>query len=346
MCQSEHSTVSNLTVAQPVYDQVNDSTKLNSKRSTGSDNSLENDEEIEQYQGNKISLSNEAISRRIRPSKRFTATHTKSSLPDADEKQFFKDLLDSLLDGPPPSNSLSQLNKATAPTDNKGFSKIEQQLRDMALNPRPSAYRSTKPTTVQDPPKKRSAIDTEGKDEKHSLWQEPVRQRDAVKDEEFLELARISELKTGLELSEYTLKKLFQPKTTLDERYSKFLAATIKQASSKLQDPYLALSIFQQAKSRGVESYIIGCTTSVYNTILSLRWEHWKDVYGMDALINEMISNGVSFNDGTRRIVQEVVREMDKDVGINDIEGDGIKWSLDQRNTVNRMRASVTKFII
>jgi Mtf2 family len=303
-------------------------------------------EEVKRYQDNTFVSPYESKGRRTRPAKWHTSTQSKSPLPDTDEKQFFKDLLDSLLDGPSPSNSLPKLNETSIRMNNKGFSKIEQQLRDMALNPRPASYRSTKSATLQDIPKRKSIRDIEGKDEIRSLWHEPVQQRDAVKDEEFRELGRISELKTGLDLSEYALTKLFQSNSTSDERYPKYLAATIKQASSKLQDPYLALSIFQQAKTRGVESYIVGCTTSVYNTILSLRWEHWKDVYGMHALIHEMISNGVSANDGTRRIVQDVVHEMDKDVGIDDVEGDGIKWSVEQRNVANRMRTAVTKFII
>lgn len=321
----------------------NESIRKHSKRASWS---AENDEEIEGYNENEFSSPYDTKGRRTRPAKRQTSAQSKSPFPDTDEKQFFKDLLDSLLDGPSPSNSLPKLSENSAPVNSKGFSKIEQQLRDMALNPRPTTYRSTKSATFQETSKKKSIVDIEGRDEMRSLWHEPVQQRDAVKDEEFRELARISELKTGLDLSEYALTQLFQTEATLDGRYPKYLAATIKQASSKLQDPYLAMSIFQQAKTKGVESYIIGCTTSVYNTILSLRWEHWKDVYGMHALINEMISNGVSANDGTRRIVQDVVHEMDKDVGIDDIEGDGIKWSVEQRNIANRMRTAVTKFII
>lgn len=308
--------------------------------------STENDEEIEEYKKNEFSSPYGTKDRHTRPEKRHTAAQSKSPFPDTDEKQFFKDLLDSLLDGSSSSNSLPKLSENSAPVNNKGVSKIEQQLRDMALNPRPKTYRSPKSVTFQEIPKKKSMIDIDQRDEMRSLWHEPVQQRDAVKDEEFRELARISELKTGLDLSEYALTQLFQTEATLDGRYPKYLAATIKQASSKLQDPYLALSIFQQAKTKGVESYIIGCTTSVYNTIISLRWEHWKDVYGMHALINEMISNGVSANDGTRRIVQDVVHEMEKDVGIDDTEGDGIKWSVEQRNVANRMRTAVTKFII
>ncbi|KAI9284480.1 hypothetical protein BC943DRAFT_325745 [Umbelopsis sp. AD052] len=303
-------------------------------------------EEEEGYQNHNFSTPHEAKGRRTRPAKWQMSTQHKSPLPDTDEKQFFKDLLDSLLDGPSSSTSLPKLNETSTPMINKGFSKIEQQLRDMALNPRPSAYRSPKSATPHDSPKRKSIRDSEETDEMRSLWHEPVQQRDAVKDEEFRELGKISELKTGLDLSEYALTQLFQTNTTLDGRYPKYLAATIKQASNKLQDPYLALSIFQQAKTRGVESYIAGCTTSVYNTILSLRWEHWKDVYGMHALIHEMISNGVSANDGTRRLVQDVVHEMDKDAGLDDVEGDGIKWSVEQRHIATEMRTAVTKFII
>jgi len=294
-----------------------------------------------------VSLSGDNRGRRFRGLKRKDSLQSKTGPANDEEKQFFKDLLDTLLDVSSPATTVSHKFEQSVPTGSKGFSKIEQQLREMALNPPANTHRhQAKPYVMMDAFKKRAEVDKPIRKEQSGLWQEPARTRDVAKDEEFRELARISELKSGAELSQYVMDNLFKPNTVLDERYPSFLAATIKQAAGKLDDPYLALSIFQQSKARGVESYIAGCTTSVYNSILALRWEHWKDIHGMDAMIKEMVSNGVSFNDGTRRIVKDVVEEVEKDIGSDDIEEDGVKWSSAQRKLTDRMRSSVTKWII
>ncbi|CAG8452819.1 4384_t:CDS:2 [Paraglomus occultum] len=100
----------------------------------------------------------------------------------------------------------------------------------------------------------------------------------------------------------------FAPKT-FPPGYPDLLKASIAHCRNVFRDPYMALSIFEQAKRQGLESYVVGCDTLVYNEILKIRWDFWKDVQGMDALLTEMQSNGVLFNLATKGIIESAFEE-------------------------------------
>ncbi|KAG2184803.1 hypothetical protein INT43_000716 [Umbelopsis isabellina] len=269
-----------------------------------------------------------------------------SDIPDNEEKQFFKELLDTLLDGTSPPKSPTAIEDTRTTSGTKEFSKIEQQLRNMALNapPRRSPARLS---SVKDTPKAPRLFDEIAGSITSSLWEDSSPTIDLVaKDKELKQMSAITELRSSVDLTKYVLDELLNPDKEIDENYPSLLAASIKHASFKLNDPYLALSIFQQVKSRGIESYIAGCTTGVYNTVLNLRWETWKDIEGMDALIQEMVANGVSFNDGTRRSVRDAIEEIERDYSGHGISGDGIRWSSEQHQAAARMRAIVSKWLV
>ncbi|CAG8498496.1 22934_t:CDS:2 [Rhizophagus irregularis] len=95
----------------------------------------------------------------------------------------------------------------------------------------------------------------------------------------------------------------------LFEVYANLLKQSIL-ACKKFKDPYLALSIFEQVKRRGSLSYQLGCTTKVYNQILLIRWEFWKDLKGIENLLNEMIENKISFDKETSDIIVSIELEV------------------------------------
>ncbi|KAI9262175.1 hypothetical protein BDA99DRAFT_69644 [Phascolomyces articulosus] len=150
--------------------------------------------------------------------------------------------------------------------------------------------------------------------------------------------------------------------------YAKLLTHAIKKASVTFQDPYLALSIFEHAKTHSVMSYVAGCTTEVYNALLMMRWQLWQDVHGMLHLVDEMMVNGVHYDYETRCIVQMVVSEVENDRRLDDPEEqrseedwdtedldldiesnrikDGMVWSMDERRSANIMKALVGKWLI
>lgn len=131
--------------------------------------------------------------------------------------------------------------------------------------------------------------------------------------------------------------------------YPNLLLRSIQQAAFTLLDPYLALSIFEQAKSRSTMSYIYGCTVEVYNAILLMRWRLWRDVHGMSSLVEEMMLNGVGFDDQTRSIVRLAVEEVENELRFSSEhleEEDSLIWSADERRSANLMKVTVGKWMI
>ncbi len=87
-----------------------------------------------------------------------------------------------------------------------------------------------------------------------------------------------------------------------------------------------ALSMFEEAKKNdNINIYIYGCTTDIYNEIIKIRWEYYKDIFGIDLLINEMELNGIKGNRGTADILKSVSSEMHNiQEGTYSIHGIGI----------------------
>lgn len=135
--------------------------------------------------------------------------------------------------------------------------------------------------------------------------------------------------------------------------YPSILTKAIEHASAR-NDPYLALTIFELAKTKSMQSYVLGCTTKVYDAMLLLRWEIWRDVYGMLELVEEMTVNGVKYSNNSRRIVRSVVQEIEAE-GVNTDEEEeeerqgeqkGIYWNADEKRACNVMKELVGKWIV
>ncbi|KAI9269345.1 hypothetical protein BY458DRAFT_533715 [Sporodiniella umbellata] len=119
---------------------------------------------------------------------------------------------------------------------------------------------------------------------------------------------------------------------------------TVLDYASKI-DPYLTLSIFEQVKTKSIQSYISGCTVETYNTILLLRWEAWRDVHGMLDLLEEMSVNGVQVDATTRSIVGKVVNEIE-DNGDDYVDNQTSYWDQDERRSCNIMKEMANKWLI
>ncbi|CAO3678402.1 unnamed protein product [Rhizopus stolonifer] len=111
-------------------------------------------------------------------------------------------------------------------------------------------------------------------------------------------------------------------------------------------DPYLTLSIFEQIKAKSIQSYIKGCTTETYNTILIMRWETWRDVHGMLDLLEEMSLNGIKVNSETRSIVGKVVTEIEEEKDIDYANNQGLFWNMDERRSCNIMKQMANKWLL
>ncbi|CAG8464429.1 9191_t:CDS:2 [Ambispora leptoticha] len=115
-------------------------------------------------------------------------------------------------------------------------------------------------------------------------------------------------------------------KSKFDPHYSILLEEAITLSRTVFYDPYMVLSIFEQAKRQGVESYIRGVSTKVYNEVLRTRWDFWRDLYGMEQLINEMRFNGVQFDEDTLDIINTVSKNMESN------------WGPEERQTLGKMK--------
>jgi hypothetical protein len=112
--------------------------------------------------------------------------------------------------------------------------------------------------------------------------------------------------------------------------YPHLLTALMNSAREKYEDPHLALALFDHARNLSPLSYIFGCTTPAYNELLETRWDSFRDLRGVHAALEEMRANGVSPDQRTRALVDEVRREVGaRTVWLEESEaGSGEVWTM------------------
>lgn len=77
------------------------------------------------------------------------------------------------------------------------------------------------------------------------------------------------------------------------------------------QNYHVALALFTYVKTLSPTSYVFGCNTSAYNVYLQARWAMEQDSSEILAILQEMDANGVSYDIGTRRILEKVRRDIE-----------------------------------
>lgn len=98
---------------------------------------------------------------------------------------------------------------------------------------------------------------------------------------------------------------MLQPPT-----YPKVVGLLMKAFREKYQDPHLALSIFDYARRLSVASYVFGCSTYAYNELIETRWTCFQDLKGVYDALEEMSVNMVEPDTGTRRLIENVRRDL------------------------------------
>ncbi|RUS14832.1 hypothetical protein BC937DRAFT_93251 [Endogone sp. FLAS-F59071] len=288
-----------------------------------------------------------------------------------DERQMFKKLLDNLLDRPKKATISETI--ASPSQRRSGVSAIERQLLELMEQKTPIFKKSfpkalipsvfSKPRmSIDDPEWQERWQDDDNKIFRHlptSVRHPKIQEKDI----ENSVINRLLECQSNFELRQFVVTEIFNHQSStpssgstlsdspmprsstlaIPSYYSSLIATAIFHSLS-FNDPYMALAIFEQAKRRGIESYVAGCTTRVYNTILRTRWNYWRDIRGMEGLVEEMMVNGVGFDDDTRRVVIEVRREMEEDSG-GEIVQIG-EWGEEERRALNRMKQMVGKWLV
>ncbi|KAK0473132.1 hypothetical protein EDD18DRAFT_710986 [Armillaria luteobubalina] len=92
--------------------------------------------------------------------------------------------------------------------------------------------------------------------------------------------------------------------------YPDLVALLMQTFRDKYNDPHLALSVFDYTRNLSIISYVFGCTTKAYNELLKTRWRCFRDLKGFHDALQEMTVNGVGINTQTRKLVEEVRRDV------------------------------------
>lgn len=298
----------------------------------------------------------------------------------AAETRDFKELLDTLFERKVTKTTTTPLSPPPAATSPKPRNKdtdsvIEKKLLDLVMRNR-QLYKDKAPLprsmlstiygkTTNKPKKEKSSEEEEDEgsldflhpNKNSTNWKmKDISQNESIKlkERELQSINAIVETTTSIDLLNAIMKEINQEK--YPKYYPRVLAKAIEHASRK--DPYLALTIFELAKYKSLNSYIFGCTTKVYDAMLLLKWEAWRDVYGMLNLIEEMTVNGITYSNDSRRIVRAVVQEIEAEGGVLEEGGEeeegsigqsqskGIYWNADEKRACNVMKEMVGKWII
>lgn len=70
----------------------------------------------------------------------------------------------------------------------------------------------------------------------------------------------------------------------------------------------LAFNLLPRIKQLGLPSYVLGVSTSFYNKLLSVMWEHFGDATGVMALLEEMRHAGLQFDEETKSVLHQMDR--------------------------------------
>ncbi|KAF8893934.1 hypothetical protein BD779DRAFT_1396422, partial [Infundibulicybe gibba] len=94
--------------------------------------------------------------------------------------------------------------------------------------------------------------------------------------------------------------------------YPHLIALLMRTFRDRYRDPHLALSIFSHAQNLSIASYVFGCSTHAYNELIETRWSAFRDLRGVHDALQEMRLNGVEPDPRTRKLVEQVRRDVGK----------------------------------
>ncbi|PRT52936.1 Uncharacterized protein C5D6.12 [Wickerhamiella sorbophila] len=77
----------------------------------------------------------------------------------------------------------------------------------------------------------------------------------------------------------------------------------------EFKDPVGALHIFNSIKAKSNDYFIAACSADVYNRIIALRWQYYRDIQSVVSLMNEMFINAVQGNNETVDLLGVITRQ-------------------------------------
>jgi len=93
---------------------------------------------------------------------------------------------------------------------------------------------------------------------------------------------------------------------SIRRNYSLILLKAMKLLRSSFRNPLAAHTLFLRAKTLSAESYVLGCSTQLYNELLLSRWDTFTDLYSITEILDEMSTNGLKGDGQTIQILQRI----------------------------------------
>ncbi|KAJ9113196.1 hypothetical protein QFC22_006035 [Naganishia vaughanmartiniae] len=230
------------------------------------------------------------------------------------ELQAFHELLESMFEA-------SEARGGQAERKHKRDGRGDSYLSDSMLG-RPRLNRRNRDDTTQGEYQERHRLTTIAKpiggmkNITDAEWDEFMQQKEVIAslrtDLDILEWLKTTYFSMPLPTTSSDASNADETATTFGSIYPLVLAHTISILHVQFRNPQAAVAVFNTARSHSLESYLVGCTTSVYNHMLRARWEGLGDLKGVEEGLEEMGRRGVGWDKETMRLANTLVENLVK----------------------------------
>lgn len=100
------------------------------------------------------------------------------------------------------------------------------------------------------------------------------------------------------------------PEAASASSYSELLGEGMDIFSQTYNDLGSSVALFERAKGLGAESYVLGCTTAIYNRTLAAIWDGYANLQRIYDLIEEMQINAVGCDLETVEVLRRICRDV------------------------------------
>lgn len=105
------------------------------------------------------------------------------------------------------------------------------------------------------------------------------------------------------------------PLTLVSRLYPASLNLALSLLANHFPTSLILPSFLPRIKSLGPISFVLGASTTLYNTLLKVRWRIYSDLRGMNDLLTDMSDSGVDFDETTLKVLRNVAIARGRDMG-------------------------------
>lgn len=225
--------------------------------------------------------------------------HERTSTLTHRERAVFSKIFDTILNKDTPQSPRSSRDESAS--KRAKYKRLVQQATNSAPQAPPEETLSFEPGDRKPPP---------------SLYQ--VFEAPSLGDAPSDQLEALHACRTNIEVLTFADERVFAPfaeKRVVDAQPMQFpelLGHVMRTLREEFGDAAGAVSIFERAKRQSAESYVAGCSTNVYNEMIATKWHDYRDVQGVEELVEEMMLNGVDGDARTVELLRTVVAHVEQ----------------------------------